>query len=64
MAFSHEVRKKMKAALKELRKMRKLNKRALEFGREFNRPGVVREATDFAPKLEKQIQGFKKALAR
>jgi hypothetical protein len=64
MGFSREVREKMKAALKELRQMRKMNKRALEFGRAFNRPAVVREATDFAPKLEEQIRGFKKALAR
>jgi hypothetical protein len=61
---SHEVRKKTKAVLKELRHMRKLNRMALESGRLFNRPNVVREAIDFAPKLEAQIKDWKKALKR
>lgn len=64
MGFSHEVRKKMKAVLKELRHMRKLNRMSLEAGRAFNRPHVVREATEFARKLEEQIKDWKRALAR
>jgi len=64
MAYSHDVRKKMKRALRELRRMRKVNNMTLEFGRLFNRPAVVREASDFAPKLEAQIKQWKKALAR
>ena len=64
MAYSHDVRKKMKRALRELRRMRKVNKMTLEFGRLFNRPAVVREASAFAPQLEEQIKQWKKALAR
>jgi hypothetical protein len=64
MAVSHEVRKKMKGALRELRQMRKLNNMTLEFGRLANRPAVVREASDFAPRLEAQIKKWKKVLAR
>jgi hypothetical protein len=61
---SHEVRKKMKAVLKELRHMRRLNRMSLEAGRSFNRPHVVKEALDFAPRLEAQIRDWKKALSR
>jgi hypothetical protein len=64
MAYSDDVRRKMKSCLRELREMRRLNKRALEFGRLFNRPHVVKEALDFAPKLNAQIKDWKKALAR
>jgi hypothetical protein len=64
MSYSHEVRKKMKGALRELRQMRKLNNMTLEFGRLANRPAVVREASDFAPRLENQIKQWKKALVK
>jgi len=61
MAFNRQEAKK---TLKELKAMRRMNQICFDAGKLLGRPLVVKAASEFAPKLDKQIAAWKKALAR